>query len=55
MIPSVVIRFQICTFDTLNTAHSRQAVGRHSVVIRFQICTFDTLNTALGGRHSRAY
>jgi len=44
---SVVIRFQICIFDILNTAYCdvrRYAAG---VVIRFQICIFDILNTAM--------
>ena len=42
----VVIRFQICIFDILNTAGNvRFCRGAH-VVIRFQICIFDILNTA---------
>ena len=42
----VVIRFQICIFDTLNTALQNIVRIGHEVVIRFQICIFDTLNTA---------
>ena len=42
----VVIRFQICIFDILNTA--RIGLGlEFGVVIRFQICIFDILNTAV--------
>ena len=48
----VVIRFQICIFDTLNTAdRSKKKYG--VVVIRFQICIFDTLNTAANQRRPR--
>ena len=42
----VVIRFQICIFDILNTAKHIKSYGRGEVVIRFQICIFDILNTA---------
>ena len=42
----VVIRFQICIFDILNTAYCYIFVFQWSVVIRFQICIFDILNTA---------
>ena len=42
---TVVIRFQVCIFDILNTAW--QKYGRDvMVVIRFQVCIFDILNTA---------
>ena len=40
----VVIRFQICIFDILNTAI---VYFLYKVVIRFQICIFDILNTAI--------
>ena len=43
---SVVIRFQICIFDILNTAYGCQVLLKGKVVIRFQICIFDILNTA---------
>ena len=42
----VVIRFQICIFDILNTAPDSRTIIRKLVVIRFQICIFDILNTA---------
>ena len=42
----VVIRFQICIFDILNTALGASVESKHEVVIRFQICIFDILNTA---------
>ena len=45
----VVIRFQICIFDILNTASKIGRIGLRS----FQICIFDILNTARG-RQSRA-
>ena len=38
----VVIRFQICIFDILNTA----AVAQTAQNAFFQICIFDILNTA---------
>ena len=41
----VVIRFQICIFDILNTAEI-SLNHFNVVVIRFQICIFDILNTA---------
>ena len=43
---TVVIRFQICIFDILNTASGQIEVSVNMVVIRFQICIFDILNTA---------
>ena len=43
----VVIRFQICIFDILNTAIVPNIVFALVVVIRFQICIFDILNTAI--------
>ena len=46
----VVIRFQICIFDILNTAKDIFSQYRGLVVIRFQICIFDILNTALCGQ-----
>ena len=42
----VVIRFQICIFDILNTAEILVENTETRVVIRFQICIFDILNTA---------
>ena len=42
----VVIRFQICIFDILNTARFDLHAETQEVVIRFQICIFDILNTA---------
>ena len=45
---TVVIRFQICIFDILNTATPTQRIKPTIVVIRFQICIFDILNTAIG-------
>ena len=42
----VVIRFQICIFDILNTAKTLVDNKILKVVIRFQICIFDILNTA---------
>ena len=42
----VVIRFQICIFDILNTASASLNKQQFMVVIRFQICIFDILNTA---------
>ena len=44
---TVVIRFQICIFDILNTACGGAILNNLKVVIRFQICIFDILNTAL--------
>ena len=41
-----MIRFQVCIFDILNTAHQSQDVYQGGVVIRFQVCIFDILNTA---------
>ena len=47
---AVVIRFQICIFDILNTAPIPSSCGL-CVVIRFQICIFDILNTAQIAKH----
>ena len=46
MLWHVVIRFQICIFDILNTAQTVVYTHEYKVVIRFQICIFDILNTA---------
>ena len=44
----VVIRFQICIFDILNTASKIGRIGLRS----FQICIFDILNTARNAKFS---
>ena len=42
----VVICFQICTFEPLETAFDPGAMSPRLVVICFQICTFEPLETA---------
>ena len=49
----VVIRFQICIFDILNTATKENESKYREVVIRFQICIFDILNTATKENESK--
>ena len=49
----VVIRFQICIFDILNTAERPDLIVSGIVVIRFQICIFDILNTATSRKRRR--